>query len=72
MAKRNFSCADLGSAIASARDKAGLTQEQLAEACGVHQMTVSAWERGLRAPGAMELRAVARATKVSADALLGL
>ena len=37
---------DLGRAIKMLRVKQGLTQEQLAERCGVNNYTVSTWETG--------------------------
>lgn len=39
-----------GSLLWLARDKAGLTQAQLAERAGVPQTTISAYERGARQP----------------------
>lgn len=41
----------LGKAIASAREAAGITQAQLAAELGVHQASVSGWERGKYRPG---------------------
>lgn len=37
--------------LKEAREAAGLTQAQAAEALGVHELTVSRWERGDREPG---------------------
>lgn len=39
-----------GQAMEEARDKAGLTQEQVAAEMGVSQRTISAWEKGTREP----------------------
>lgn len=36
--------------LREARKRAGLSQAELGEAVGVHQNTVSAWERGLLVP----------------------
>jgi transcriptional regulator with XRE-family HTH domain len=36
--------------LAKLRERAGLTQRQLAEALGVTTTTISSWERGLKEP----------------------
>jgi transcriptional regulator with XRE-family HTH domain len=36
--------------LIAARKMAGLTQRQMAEACGVSEGTVSRWERGIKDP----------------------
>ncbi|MFN4271160.1 MAG: helix-turn-helix domain-containing protein, partial [Thermosynechococcus sp.] len=36
--------------LAALRQKAGLTQERLAEILGVRQATISDWERGVQMP----------------------
>lgn len=52
--------ADLGRAIKEIRKKAGLTQEQLAEASGLHFTEISHLEAGRRNPKLDTLKAVAR------------
>ncbi|NEO32661.1 MAG: helix-turn-helix transcriptional regulator [Symploca sp. SIO3C6] len=36
--------------LAKLRERAGLTQRQLADALGVTNVTISSWERGLKEP----------------------
>src|SRR3954462_7351745 len=50
----------LGEAISARRRAVGLSQKQLAEKVGVHEVTLSEWERGLRLPNATKLARVAR------------
>jgi transcriptional regulator with XRE-family HTH domain len=44
------------SLLREARERAGLTQQQLAERSGVAQSTISAYESGKREPGVNALR----------------
>jgi len=63
---------ELGERIAQARERAGMSQYELAEKLGVSQPTVVAWERkaiNIRSDTLAKLTAV---LKVSADELLGL
>lgn len=60
----------LAAALRAARIKRGLSQAQLAEASGVSQTAVSAYERGAKSPPALVLARIARALRVSADRLL--
>jgi len=53
------------------RKAAGLTQPTLADAIGVHEMTVSRWERGITEPCATHLDALAGALGCTTDYLLG-
>jgi HTH-type transcriptional regulator / antitoxin HipB len=50
----------LGAAIADARQKAGMTQAELAEACGLHRPYLSDLERGAVARQVDRLFAVIR------------
>ena len=50
----------------------GLTQVELAEACGIRQATLSSIEQGVAWPRADNLALLCRALDVSADYLLGL
>ena len=52
--------ADLGIALGRARRAAGMTQEQLAEACGIQQAALSRIERGVGNPTLSTLEAIAR------------
>ena len=48
----------IGSRIAIARKAAGLNQEELAAAVGVHKQTISRYERGVLVPDANEICAM--------------
>lgn len=62
----------LGAAVRRARDRAGLTQEELAVQAGFpNAQTVSDVERGVRDVKARELQRIARALHTSYDVLLG-
>jgi transcriptional regulator with XRE-family HTH domain len=58
----------LGQAIARARETAGLEQEELAERVGVHEKTISRWERSVN-PGVPfeSVALIAKATSHSLD-----
>lgn len=43
------------------RERAELTQAEIAEACGVDQSTVALWEKGERTPGGEPAKTYARA-----------
>lgn len=60
----------LGERLRTLRKKAGLTQEQLAEAIGVHLNTVCLWERGEYTPKTQSIKALAKALGVSEADLL--
>lgn len=63
---------ELGAAVRRARDRAGLTQEELAAQAGfASTQTVSDIERGVRDLKARELQSIARALHTSYDVLLG-
>jgi transcriptional regulator with XRE-family HTH domain len=59
-----------GRAIAARRRRAGLTQEALAEACGLHATYISQLERGLKSPTLRVLFRLAEAMGVSPSALV--
>lgn len=59
-----------GRRIFDARTHAGLTQEQLAERCGLHVTYVSGLERARRNPTLIVIVAIARALGVKPAALL--
>lgn len=61
----------LNEEIRRLRKMRGLTQEQLAEAMGVSNVSVSKWENGQSAPELTMLAALADYFEVSVDALLG-
>lgn len=63
----------LGAAVRRARDRVGLTQEELAERAGFpNSQTVSDIERGLRDVKARELHRIAKILHTSYDVLLGV
>ena len=53
------------------RKEKGLSQKELADALGVTQGTVSAWESGRWDPTVENLRAVAKVLGVTVDELIG-
>ncbi len=59
-----------GRVLADRRMRAGLTQEALAEACGLHATYVSQLERGLKSPTVRVLFRLAQAVGVSPSALV--
>lgn len=56
--------------IKSARQKAGLTQRQVATAINVHQSAVAQWESGSTQPRADKLPELAKLLKCSVKTLL--
>lgn len=57
--------------IREAREKASLTQEELARKVGVTQAAVTQWETGQTMPKIPTLAAVAETLNVSIDYLIG-
>ena len=53
------------------REGLGMTQEQLAERCGLHRILVGSVERGERNVSILNLRTIARALRVPLADLLG-
>jgi transcriptional regulator with XRE-family HTH domain len=62
--------ADLGTNLREARERLGLTQEQVALRSGVHATEVSRIEAGKRDPQVSTLRRLAKALEISPDQLL--
>ena len=60
----------LGHAVRRRRVRAGLSQEALADAAGVHPTYVSLLERGLRDPRLTSIQKVATALGVSAATIV--
>jgi transcriptional regulator with XRE-family HTH domain len=56
--------------VRAARDAAGLTQEQVADASGIHATEVSRIERGLRDPRVSTMLRLAGALRVPASRLI--
>ena len=69
MSKELFSLAEK---IKLLREKAGLTQSELARVLGLSRSAVNAWEMGLSVPSTQYVVELAKNFKVSADFLLGL
>ena len=54
----------LGSKIRELRDAGGMTQAQLAEACGLHRTFIGSVERGERNVAILNLRRIAKSLRV--------
>ena len=72
MEREKSTMIQLGSRIRQARDRAGLTQEQLAERIGVSRTAIARYESGEIEPKLHNLAAIAMALSVSCDELLGI
>jgi len=62
----------IGEQIRSLREKAALSQSELARKLGVTRSSVNAWESGLSAPTAVYLIEMSKLFHVSVDFILGL
>lgn len=62
----------IGDQIRSLREKAGISQSELARKLGVTRSSVNAWESGLSAPTAVYLIELSKLFHVSVDFILGL
>jgi transcriptional regulator with XRE-family HTH domain len=62
---------DFGQRLADARERAGLTQQQLAQRIGVDQRVITYWERRPVALRPEQLKALADTLNTSTDELLG-
>ena len=60
----------LGERIAAARNRAGLTQLQLAQKLGLPLFQVADWERGAAEPSLEQMAALCRVLDVTSDYLL--
>ena len=60
----------LGERIAAARNRAGLTQLQLAQGLGLPLFQVADWERGAAEPSLEQMAALCRVLDVTSDYLL--
>ena len=65
-------CLNFGERLEKARDKAGMTQQALADAVGASKGAVARWEAGTREPGMAYLSKLSEALGVTTDYLLGL
>lgn len=62
----------IGKRLTQARQKAGYSQEILAEKAGCSVITISRWENGHTAMNVVDIIKVAQILEVSADYLLGI
>lgn len=62
----------LGSRIVRLRAQQGLTQRQLAKACGVSVSTIKNWEADVYEPHLEHIKKLCRALRTNANYLLGL
>ena len=60
----------MGEKLKQARQRAGMTQAQLAEAIGCKQKDVSRWEAGQIEPGVLTVKKMAQALGCSMDDLV--
>ena len=60
----------MGEKLKQARQRAGMTQAQLADAIGCKQKDVSRWEAGLIEPGVLTVKKMAQALGCSMDDLV--
>lgn len=60
----------MGEKLKAARQAAGMTQAQLAEAVGCKQKDISRYESGLHEPGALTLKKMAQVLGCSMDDLV--
>ncbi len=56
--------------FSSAREEAGMTQNEVAQALGVNQSAVSFWENGKTQPRSAQLPKIAKLYGVTVDELL--
>ncbi len=56
--------------LRSEQQRSAITQEELAEACGVSQQAVSRWIRGAARPGGVRLGKLAEALRVPVDLVI--
>jgi len=61
----------IGTQIKELRQRAGLTQVQLAQAAGITQASVARYESDQKVPTGLRLAALARALKVPMETLVG-
>lgn len=60
----------MGEKLRAARQAAGVTQVQLADAIGCRQKDIARWEAGLVEPGALTVKKMAQALGCSMDDLV--
>ena len=58
--------------LPAARKNAGLTQRDLARACGVSESTVFAWEKGLREPSISQAKRIGEICGIHYDDIIFL
>jgi transcriptional regulator with XRE-family HTH domain len=61
----------IGANLKAIRVKAEVSQQALADALGIHQVTIARWESGSRSPAIDELPAIAAVLRVSPSSLGG-
>ena len=62
---------EIGKFLKEHREKAGLSQSELARKTGVNQQSMSRWEMGINAPNITDCVRLARFYKISVDELIG-
>lgn len=72
MASNEQSLIILGGNVRKARDKKGISQQELADLCDVSKRTIQRIEQGENDPASTLLKTICQFLEVSADSLLGL
>ncbi len=72
MSNKSYLMLSLGNRIKAAREKTGITQEELAENVGISRAAVARYESGEIEPKIKNLVAIATRLNVTTDYLLGL
>lgn len=68
---RQFQLSNIGERIAEARERAGLSRQQLGQLVGVDHYRMRSWEETLSRPAVEELEQIAAGCGVTADWLAG-
>lgn len=63
---------NIGEALKEQRQKAGLTQSQLAKETGIKQQNISRWENNTHIPDVLQCVKLAKYYDISIEELIGL
>lgn len=62
----------IGESIKKLREKANMTQKELADALEIKQCAVSHWEQGIRLPSLANVISIAKLFNTTTDEVLGI